>query len=971
MMSSDATTLRPLAVLAAALTLAGACLAAAGEGPRSDPPRRFLFDGKAFAESGLTWSFSRATPTVDGAGTPVDPDVARFGPPTLLCGAPEVATMPGTAGYANINLLGAGVSYDNATPMLVVLNSTTGKARVVLGSQPAFEYDTAINPAKGGQVDFLRDSIDNSPDEAWSLKAAVVCHGVAIAMCNVAVKDGSGQFLTNRIGFATCHASDLALAKPFWWRRLAVSDVLTPCVASGRIGNSWSMQSWFTPGQQGGVPVRAWVAAADYRMDPCKDGGLFCVLPLTRLFTDSPAWTVGSPVELPGRFVQTHGATHAHAAAVARHGANGLVAFGARGDSLFNNTNYAWTIDHEDNYLDGASVPAGAFNYYTGPSGWTGPDEIHGAIVPPASPVSARALGNQWVVAAPGPVPGTFLTGADEVNQGLWLTSSLTDDPTRVEFTPVYAPMPANWIQPPGYLVFSVGRYLSFHIAPAEPRWLSQGYVAQLGPSNSTNEWGRKARMLYSPDGLNWGQFWAHRENEQACVALVGGRAYTGSLGLGTSLGVRSTPLPAHRMFRPLSVASGTMNYVRADAMAPYGSVAGVTIAPGDAQPPGGLPAVHITVADPGGQPSSEYATLALAEGVPADAGNVRIRLWLRGDTLDEGGSPGSIGFQCALRRWNPALGVSSAVTSTLSPAAYYPGAGAWTPVVFCCNLAPWVQDEDPASFDLVVAPVGGQWVPGSFQLAAESFIVGNSLPAPSAPQTAGADESASITLDAPEPDWTVLLAGMVPPASWDGTFAEGWYASPTLARLSDASGETHVHIIADVTGYKIRAWLYRDGAFQPQQAIISETYWTTGSPVLLGVAHDSAAQTVTLRASIGGTEIGSGTLANTGAIALSEIRLCPTRDSVPATALEWFGGSVEGVRRPDAEIDASLRSLDFLMPTPCASDFNLDGFVTGDDFDAFIEAFGLGLSEADFDGNGFVNGDDFDGFTLAFENGC
>ncbi len=54
-----------------------------------------------------------------------------------------------------------------------------------------------------------------------------------------------------------------------------------------------------------------------------------------------------------------------------------------------------------------------------------------------------------------------------------------------------------------------------------------------------------------------------------------------------------------------------------------------------------------------------------------------------------------------------------------------------------------------------------------------------------------------------------------------------------------------------------------------------------------------------------------------------------------------------------------------------CASDFDGDGFVTGDDFDAYVAAFEGGGLEADFDGDGFVTGDDFDAFVAAFESGC
>ncbi len=54
-----------------------------------------------------------------------------------------------------------------------------------------------------------------------------------------------------------------------------------------------------------------------------------------------------------------------------------------------------------------------------------------------------------------------------------------------------------------------------------------------------------------------------------------------------------------------------------------------------------------------------------------------------------------------------------------------------------------------------------------------------------------------------------------------------------------------------------------------------------------------------------------------------------------------------------------------------CAADINMDGFVTGDDFDLYVGAFYFGDALADFNNDTFVSGDDFDGFVVAFEQGC
>jgi len=70
---------------------------------------------------------------------------------------------------------------------------------------------------------------------------------------------------------------------------------------------------------------------------------------------------------------------------------------------------------------------------------------------------------------------------------------------------------------------------------------------------------------------------------------------------------------------------------------------------------------------------------------------------------------------------------------------------------------------------------------------------------------------------------------------------------------------------------------------------------------------------------------------------------------------------------------DEAYRALLYIGNTSkgCPSDFNGDGFVSGEDFDSFVLAFEAGDGAADFDSNVFVNGDDYDAFVIAFEAGC
>jgi len=60
-----------------------------------------------------------------------------------------------------------------------------------------------------------------------------------------------------------------------------------------------------------------------------------------------------------------------------------------------------------------------------------------------------------------------------------------------------------------------------------------------------------------------------------------------------------------------------------------------------------------------------------------------------------------------------------------------------------------------------------------------------------------------------------------------------------------------------------------------------------------------------------------------------------------------------------------------FVRNFACPADFDRNGFVNGEDFDAFVAAFAAGDPDADIDANSFVTGEDFDLFVDRFAAGC
>jgi len=92
-------------------------------------------------------------------------------------------------------------------------------------------------------------------------------------------------------------------------------------------------------------------------------------------------------------------------------------------------------------------------------------------------------------------------------------------------------------------------------------------------------------------------------------------------------------------------------------------------------------------------------------------------------------------------------------------------------------------------------------------------------------------------------------------------------------------------------------------------------------------------------------------------------------RSSIRLGAGEMAWSNIVGTGvQANYEIATLLTSCD---SGTCAADFDGNGFVNGDDYDLFVNAFFDGDTSADFDGNGFVNGDDFDAFADRFEAGC
>ncbi len=938
----------------------------------------FTFDGRPRLSPGLNFEFSRDSATLDDQGVAVGVGVPRFASPRLLCGAPEIRTIAGTVNNTSLDLLAAGVAADGTTPVWITQDNNRGLVSVIVGSETGatYTYNRGANAAKGGLADFLRESIDESPDEAWAPRAALVCHGVVVVECNVAVKDVHGDFFPNRIGFALCNLSSLGGPKALWWRRHAYSDVLTPWQVGLGLGATWSMRQWYSMQRDGTAPTEFWVCATDYRAAPGKDGGLYCLFPVTRASSGASEWSAGGVVELPGRFSSNGNGlgnvTHAHALGAIRYGADGILALGSRGDGLYSNANYTWTLEHQSEYAVGATVVPGSLGWLTGPTEWSSARIVHGSIIAPSADPGLRRLGNQWIGNCPAPVEGKFLVGSDEVSQAMWMTSSLSENPSTVDFSTVYPASPATWLVPSGG-ISSKGRYIMFQISTPTPNQLGGQYVAQISPSQFDQLQVWSQRVLYSPDGFNWGQCWAQRENAQTAPLIADGRVYVGAQGMRSLLGIRSIPIPAVRLQHPLRVALGGTN-VLASGVSVSGVPVNATVEPetpvGMTLPPATGPIFRVVTSPTASNSDPFIGRFSIASSLAMPSASLRLRVWVRGTPASEGGSAGSTSISARMRSTDPNNSGASQKFSAWTDAIMLPGSGDWVPLVLNTSIAAWGSQPGSVNLDLELQSNVGVCLPGSFLLAFDSLTAGEPSPYP-LPQSASApSEIASVSGLNLDGDFTVMLGGLLPMDNWDRVAWDQSNLERPLCSIVSQSGDRWIEVSADPVGSEIILEFFNHGTITDRTQIF-DTFFTPGSPVLLAIRHDAAAHIITLRASACGNTIGLATLDTfefDGPV--TRVKFAGG-GSNRVTPMDWFGGLAQARAWTDVEMDAGLKTLSFLTPPPCRADVNGDGFVTGDDFDAYVLAFEAGDASADFDGDSFVTGDDFDAYVVEFEVGC
>lgn len=914
--------LRPL------LLCAGLALAGRAQG------QTFRFDNGFNATPGtLSFEYARETAAMGQDGSVLPPNQARYTTrQRLLCGAPVVRSeIPIDVSLGGALMAGAtGVGPDGATQLLLVYASDP--ARLILKqlnangtSSQVFQKETIsstgpTNLLRGEFSDREAEGIRYSPTFAFS-----ICHGLVVSVCQVNVLN-AGQWTRSRT--AVCYW-DMA-APQLGWRVVdpGPGDNTQPGLNRG---SAFQMPGYTV--LDPGPVLRAWFPLSDYVLNnqPTFPGnpnaysntGVFYLFNATRPAVGAP-WTLGplDAVYSPSPRVITPGTAilglHAHPPFVERFGEHGLRMVCPMGDSWARNR-VAVAYRSDEDYTSGV---------------WPVYENLHGSSGTETDP--SVGLGNQFVGSAALGTPAApmgHVVGSDETAVPLARLLPGANPGDKLNFTRLYGQPTCSYNH--SYAPARPYGWNTFHISTPSPE--SAGPYAALVLPGMQSGWmldNTVPRVLFSRDGLTWGQAWATQDLQPWPARIGAGRIFSGSADRTRAFGLRSIPVPATLQARPLIVGDGGTNLLRGSdpCLAPLSVDAGnrvtyltrARLAQRGLPPPPAAGAVYectVGVSTPMA-PSRRVATWQLThEGAmtpqgPSPHTSAKVRAWLYPLPWNPATQPNANAFQAnfSVGRYDnlsPGNPVGGAREEFVVGGIQTVGdsLAGWIPLTFDTDSSRWSSEPgfppftpSPAPFTLglrirldTTTPVN----PCAFLLAFESVQQGDTASYgayPAAPAQFAQDQAA-VTGFACGPDWAVQLAGEVPDDAWDQTLEPGQIATPLTLCTLRQDDDNHIQVIADPASRELDVIVTAAGQRSVWSARPRGDYtgrerfcFLRGSPVLLSLSQTGSKLSVC--ASVGGSTFATAEAPNPG-LRPTRIVFADSNGRHPA-AMNWYGGHVD-----------------------------------------------------------------------------
>lgn len=932
------------------IALACLCLWAA----QAHAQRQWIrFDGGVAKSPGLEFTLSRPTSVYGYDGRLLSADQPRFLSPTLFCGPMDSESV--LAGV-NINAIGAGYDTDGRTPVWVIRYASQSQLTVHTGVDSverayrdgnwngAYRLTTK-DLSKQGASDLLvgqtglNGGTPSQPNFAFSPDGCASVHnGLIVINCEVLEFDGA-NFVSSRIGLV--YTTTERLREPDPWIVAALGE---PTNRLDRTRDQLWAASQFPVG-----PDEMIVAWADYR-HPRKTGG---VCYATRFLRAAGEWTCES-IRI-ARNDTPFLTEHFHTGGYIRHPDGRQTLFASTGDGVGDNRLMATTLSVGGVWRSPDPVPDTGVDprstIYFPSADWTPTQNVWGG----SGDTPALRHNQAICMRAADPDFSALLCAADETDATVL---RMTYDPdTRLPAWTTLALPAITSAAGDGVINYTIEGM------PGGP-YLSRIDAAEVRPWHSAN---RETRILFSPDGVDWGQCFVPLTTSGRLAVFMGNTAYLG--GAETEpFGLRRLTMPQYRLVRPLALAPTTDNMLRdavpiptqkRDAGALITHLAGPQELPPGVPPPPCDPSNMFRI-----QNSADKGRLGVwypvssAADVPVPTQSVLVRAWLWALNPKSAQDPATTAQIAAnlydasdVTRLNVYTGRRDFDSGQWNPVTIWTGAtgfqpgGTWKPAVY-------LSDE----------PWGAAYVRNDFLIAWEGFfqdaptVEGNGLP----PGQIGASEDATVQGFALPEEWSLFLTGMVPFDQWDNRVGGGpnltdCPATPTLFTIDGAVGTTQLRLQADPPNEGLTISLTTDqGSSDVSES--NQIYWLRGSPVLC-LLRGRAGETV-MDYSVGGST--PRRLILPGGITPSAVHLGPD-------AMLWHSIESLAYAVPDTETEYILRALSLR----CRADFNSDDAVNSMDVLAFLNAWVSGDDCTDFNHDGTVNTADVLAFLNAFAQGC
>lgn len=938
-------------VILAGVALVVGVLPGAGAWAQSQWAR---FDGGVQTSPGVTVGFSRATAVVGYDGEPVPADTPRWHPPVLLCG--PMGSLDLLSGKS-ISALGAGLDSDGQTPVWVIRNATNIRLTIHFGvgsverayldddwagTYQLFHKDNdkgGISNLLVGQTG-LNGGTPDQPSMAFQPSGIAAVHnGLIVLNCEVKEDLGNG-YVSTRVALAYTTTARLKQADP--WIVAALGEPTN--LADHQRGAAWSM-SHFPVGPDELIEV--WT---DYRA-AAKTGG---VCYATRFQRQGDEWTHETIRVARDDEKVLH--RHFHAGGYIRHPDGRQTIVYSVGDSIGDNYLGASTLAPGGVWSSGEPVPGSGLDagsaVYTPSPDWTTPQIVWGGVG------EDPGLRHNQVITmrAADPQFSALLCGSDETDATV-VRLAYDPDLRRPSWTVLGMPEITSW---PGDGVIA----FTFEGGPGGP------YLTRIDAATNS-DWGApddlETRVVYSPDGVLWGQCFVPMTTSSRPAVFVGDTAYIGAF-VGDPVGLRRLTMPAWRRVRPLAVSPSADNLLRASIPIPTQSLDGGVQVTRMADPhslPQGVPAPpcdggNIFLIDNDGATGSLGRWDVVSDGadVPSPVSSVLVRAWLWALGPEQPGDPATTA-QLAMQIFDqPGSRLNEKLNRVDLDSGQWCPMTLWVPATGFGAGTHW----QPAVY-LHTERASPVHAPNRMLIAWEGFyqdvptVEGNGT-RPSEPAD---DELATIRGMSLDGDWSLFLEGMVPYDQWDnrvgGTASDGSLtrsdARACLFSLEEASGKS-LRLTADPKALGFSFALNDQG--QTSVDVSDEVVWVRGSPVLALVR--SMGGELVLDYSVGGSIPKRARLA--GSITPELVRLGPD-------PMLW--ASVEAV--PGALPDQAVGEVFQALGLRCRADFDRNGVVDTKDFIAFLNAWASGDSRADFNSDTMVDTLDFLSFLNQFASGC